>query len=127
MIIDINDNSVIHLIDNAIGSEGAHYDVAKLIYFIYKDEYKTINKYNSNKWIYTEEGLNLRKSLSEEICGLFLERAMYYNSISSNPIYNQSQQNDYNKRGIEAQKIGLKLKQTSYKDAIMKECKFLFI
>jgi len=131
---EIIDNSVIPLIDLAIGSEGAHYDVAKLVQVIYKGEYKAVNKdtwykydKDSHRWVRTKEGLNLRKSLSEEVCGRFLERAMYYNSITSNPIYNQSQQNDYNKRGIEAQKIGLKLKQTSYKDAIMKECKCLFI
>ena len=131
---EIIDNSVIPLIDIAIGSEGAHYDVAKLVQVIYKGEYKAVSKdtwykydKDSHRWIKTREGLNLRKSLSEEVCRKFLERAVYYNSISNSPIYDQSQQTMYNKRGTDAMKIALKLKQTSYKDAIMKECKCLFI
>ena len=71
--------------------------------------------------------MNLRKSLSEDVCRRFLERAIYYTSISSNPIYDQSQRGDYSKKSAEATKIALKLKQSSYKDAIMKECKCLFI
>jgi len=131
---EIIDNSVIPLIDIAIGSEGAHYDVAKLVQVIYKGEYKAVSKdtwykydKDSHRWIKTREGLNLRKSLSEEVCRKFLDRAVYYNSISNNPSFDQSQQNMYNKRGTDAMKIALKLKQTSYKDAIMKECKCLFI
>ena len=66
---EIIDNSVIPLIDIAIGSEGAHYDVAKLVQVIYKGEYKAVNKdtwykydKDSHRWIRTKEGLNLRKS-----------------------------------------------------------------
>ena len=131
---EIIDNSVIPLIDIAIGSEGAHYDVAKLVQVIYKGEYKAVNKdtwykydRDCHSWIKTREGLNLRRSLSEEICRKFLDRAIYYNSLSNNGSYDQSQQSSHGKKGTDATKIALKLKQTSYKDSIMKECKCLFI
>ena len=131
---EIIDNSVIPLIDIAIGSEGAHYDVAKLIQVIYKGEYKAVTKdtwykydRESHCWIRTREGLNLRKALSEEICHKFIERAIYYNSISNNNAYDQAQQSLYSKRGTDAIKIAQKLKASSYKDNIMKECKCLFI
>jgi len=131
---DIIDNSVLPLIDNAIGSKGAHYDVAKLVQVIYKGEYKAVSKdmwYKYDRdchcWIRTREGLNLRKALSEEICRKFLDRAMYYNSMSSNNAYDQAQQGMYGQRGTDALKIAQQLKQSSYKDNVMKECKCLFI
>jgi len=131
---EIIDNSVIPLIDIAIGSEGAHYDVAKLVQVIYKGEYKAVNKdtwykydRDSHCWIKTREGLNLRRSLSEEICRKFLDRSIHYNTLSSNNAYDKAQQSLYNKRGTEAMKIASNLKKTSYKDSVMKECKCLFI
>jgi P4 family phage/plasmid primase-like protien len=131
---EIIDNSVIPLIDMAIGSEGAHYDVAKLVQVIYKGEYKAVNKdtwykydRDSHCWIKTREGLNLRRSLSEEICRKFLDRAIHYNTLSSNTAYDKAQQSMYSKRGAEAMKIASNLKKTSYKDSVMKECKCLFI
>ena len=131
---EIIDNSVIPLIDIAIGSEGTHYDVAKLVQVIYKGEYKAVSKdtwykydRDSHRWIKTREGLNLRKALSEEICRKFLDRSMYYNSLSNNTSYDKSQQSIYGKRGTDAMKIATKLKTTSYKDSVMKECKCLFI
>jgi len=131
---EIIDNSVIPLIDIAIGSEGTHYDVAKLVQVIYKGEYKAVSKdtwykydRDSHRWIKTREGLNLRKALSEEICRKFLDRSMYYNSMSNNNSYDKSQQSIYGKRGTDAMKIATKLKTTSYKDSVMKECKCLFI
>lgn len=131
---EIIDNSVIPLIDIAIQSEGTHYDVAKLVQVIYKGEYKAVNKdtwykydHDVHCWVKTREGLNLRKSLSEEICRKFLDRAMHYNNLSNNNIYDQAQQMMHGKKGADALKISQKLKQTSYKDSIMKECKCLFI
>ena len=131
---EIIDNSVIPLIDISIGSEGAHYDVAKLVQVIYKGEYKAVNKdtwykydRDSHCWIKTREGLNLRRSLSEEICRKFLDRAIHYNTLSSNNAYDKAQQSMYSKRGSEAMKIASNLKKTSYKDSVMKECKCLFI
>jgi len=131
---DIIDNSILPLIDMAIGSEGAHYDVAKLVQMMYKGEYKAVNKetwYKYDKdvhcWIRTREGLNLRKTLSEEVCRKFLDRAIFYNSNSSNNSIDPAQQSIYSKRGGDAIKIAQKLKTASYKDSIMKECKCLFI
>jgi hypothetical protein len=131
---EIIDNSVIPLIDNAIASEGAHYDIAKLVQVIFKGEYKAVNKdtwykydRDSHCWIKTREGLNLRRSLSEEICRKFIDRSMHYNTMSNNNAYDKSQQSMYNKRGLDAMKIASNLKKSSYKDSVMKECKCLFI
>jgi P4 family phage/plasmid primase-like protien len=130
---EIINNTILPLIDIAINSEGAHYDVAKVVQAIYKGEYKAINKetwYKFDKtchrWIKTREGLNLRKALSEDISKKFAERATYYNNLlmSTN---DEGQKEVFNKKATAALKITLKLKTSGFKDSVMKECKCLFI
>jgi len=130
---EIINNSIIPLIDTAIGSEGAHYDVAKVVQGIYKGEYKAINKdtwykydKNSHRWIKTREGLNLRKALSEDICKKFMERGIYYNNMMMTT-NDEGQKEVYSKKAASASKISLKLKTSGFKDSVMKECKCLFI
>lgn len=130
---EIINNSILPLIDTAISSLGAHYDVAKVVQGIYKGEYKAINretwyKYDKNhhRWVKTREGLNLRKALSENICNKFGERAIYYNVLSSSSS-DEGQKQMYSTRSMNANKISLKLKTSGFKDSVMKECKCLFI
>jgi P4 family phage/plasmid primase-like protien len=130
---EIINNSIIPLIDTAIGSEGAHYDVAKVVQGIYKGEYKAINKdtwykYDKNvhRWVKTREGLNLRKALSEDICKKFMERGIYYNTMMMTT-GDEGQKEIYSKKAASASKISLKLKTSGFKDSVMKECKCLFI
>ena len=130
---EIINNSITPLIDTAIGSEGAHYDVAKVVQGIYKGEYKAINKdtwykydKNTHRWIKTREGLNLRKALSEDICKKFMERGIYYNNMMMTTS-DEGQKEVYSKKAASASKISLKLKTSGFKDSVMKECKCLFI
>ncbi len=120
------------LIETAISTDGAHYDVAKLVYFIFKDKYRAIDKktwykYDNNKWIKTkEEYINLRKELSEEVCKKFMDRAQYYNT----KMYlttDEGQKQIYDNKAKSAIKISLRLRQSGYKETIIKECKYLFI
>jgi hypothetical protein len=128
---NIINNNIISLIDLAICSEGNTYDIAKVVKEIYKDEYKIINKnwykydINSQKWIKIIEGLNLRNSLSEHIHKKFQERSIYFNNLLMNTT-DEGQKNLYNKKAQSALKISLKLKNSGFKDNVMKECKYLF-
>jgi len=131
--IDIINNSIIPLIDNAIATLGAHYDIAKVVQAIYKGEYKALNKdtwyrfdKDKHRWVRTKEGLKLRKELSEDISKKFLEKALYYNNLAGIETC-EGQKEIYLKRGKTSQEIALKLKNASFKESIMKECKCLFI
>ena len=131
--LEIINNQVLPLIDIAITSNGTHYDVAKVVQGIYKGEYKAVSgniwfKYDKDKhrWIKTKEGLKLKKELSEEICKKFLDRASYYNqkvALSND----EGEKELLNKKSASAMKIAFQLKNTSYKESIMKECKCLFV
>lgn len=127
----IND-SVTPLIDISVRSDGAHYDVARVVQAIYKDEVKTVNKtmwyhYNKDKhrWKISTEGSVLRKILSEEICKRFTDRAHYYNSQAYS---NDTDQRDMlEERAKKSLKIALNLKNATFKDHIMRELRCLFM
>jgi len=129
--IEIVDEAIIPLIDLCIGSDGAHYDIARVVYAQYKDEFKSIckdiwYKYDRQKhrWIRAREGLDLRLILSRDICKKFMERGFHYNNLySDDPT--QKALND--ERGKKCLKIAQQLKNASFKDSIMKECRTLFI
>jgi P4 family phage/plasmid primase-like protien len=130
---EILDDSVIPLIDLCIRSEGAHYDIAKVVEAIYKDEVKTMNKmlwYHYNKdmhrWKITTEGAVIRNILSNKICKKFIERSHYW---SSNSIGNMSdEQRDLNQeKSKRCLKIAHQLKNASFKDNVMRELRCLFM
>jgi P4 family phage/plasmid primase-like protien len=131
---EIIDDSVIPLIDQCIRSDGAHYDVAKVVQAQYKDEFKAISKdcwYKfdklKHKWVKTREGLNLRLILSNDICKKFMERANHWNIQLYNNNNNDEQRILNEEKSKKCIAIALKLKNSSFKDSVMKECKCLFI
>jgi len=131
--IEIMDSSILPLIDMCVRSDGAHYDIAKVVQAIYKDEIKTVNKsqwyhYDKDKhrWKLTTEGSVLRIILSTEICHKFLERAQYWNSQGFGTA--DPEQKDINsERAKKCTKIAIQLKNASFKDSIMRELRCLFM
>ena len=130
---EIINNQVLPLIDIAITNGGTHYDVAKVVQGIYKGEYKAINgniwyKYDKekHKWVKTREGLKLKREFSEEICKKFSDRAMYFTQKAANTT-DEGEKEIYNKKSATALKIAFQLKNTSFKENILKECKCLFV
>lgn len=129
---EIIDKSIFPLMDICIRSDGAHYDIANLVYNIYKDDIKTINKtlwyyYDKEKhrWRITTEGSLLRIILSKEICKKFMDRSIYWSSINNNASEEQKELNaEKSKKSI---KIALQLKNASFKDSIMRELRCLFM
>jgi P4 family phage/plasmid primase-like protien len=127
---DVVNKSIIKLIDNALGSDGSHYDIACVVYAIFKDEFKAISKDNwykydreKHKWVRAREGLELRKILSVDICRKFMERSQYYAEHCEDPIMKTINE-EKSKKCIN---ISKQLKNASFKDSIMKECRTLFV
>jgi P4 family phage/plasmid primase-like protien len=127
---DIVNKSIISLIDKALGSDGSHYDIACVVHAIFKDEFKAISKDNwykydreKHKWVRAREGLELRKILSVDICKKFMERSQYYAEHCEDPILKIINE-EKSKKCIS---ISKQLKNASFKDSIMKECRTLFV
>lgn len=131
--LEIMDESIIPLIDIAMKSDGAHYDIAKVVQAMYKDEVKTVNKtvwyhYNKDKhrWKISTEGAVLRNILSTEICTKFSERSHYWNSQAYGE-QSEEQKALFSDRAKKCLKIALQLKNASFKDNIMRELRCLFM
>ncbi len=116
--------------DYHILSFGAHYDIAKIVYKNYKGKYKLLNngkwyKFDNGKW---REIMNktLRNELGEDILNLFIQKILHFNNLADIET-NEGQKEIYLKRCKILQEIALKLKKTSFKESVIKECKCLFI
>ena len=127
---EVVNKSIIRLIDEALGSDGSHFDIACVVYAIFKDEFKEITKDNwykydreKHKWVRAREGLELRKILSVDICKKFMERSLHYAEHCEDPIMKTINE-EKSKKCIN---IAKQLKNASFKDSIMKECRTLFI
>jgi len=129
---DILESSVIALIDKCTNDQ-AHYDVAKVVYALLKDEFRFTSRdvwyqyvRQLHRWKRTREGVALRKELSNRVCSEFMRRANYWAS-QANCSTNEQQKELNMKKHQELMSIANKLKQAGYKESVMKECKCLFV
>lgn len=128
---ELVDNSIVLLIDRCIGSEGAHFDVARVVHAMYKDEYRFTTKdtwymfkKEKHRWVRTREGLQLRMVLSCRVCTKFMERSIYWTQEAGK--HTDAQADIFNDKAKKLNKIAMQLKTAGYKDSVMKECKALF-
>ena len=128
----IIDESIIDLIDKCISSGGAHYDVAKVIHCMYKDHFRASSKdtwymysKNEHRWTRSRDGMKLRRILSEDVCHKFIQRSIHWSSKSMNE-QDKVLKDIYNVKNKVLNEICLRLKNSGYKDSVMKECKSLF-
>ncbi len=109
------DAKLLTLIENGV-NELNSYDIAKIVYYLYKDDYvcgKLKNKlwyhFEDHKWKQTE--LGPYKELSTNIVNLFEE---YKNNINNDQVIDK------------VNAIVFKLKNVSFKESVCRECTYLF-
>ena len=130
---EIIDSNIVELVDRAIRSEGAHFDVGCVVYNMFKDQFRyTPNNVwymyrpDLHRWVRSKEGLKLRVILSYKVCQKFMARSSYWSGESLRNHADdevRSKCEGYAKKSLQ---ISLKLKDEGYKDIIIKSCKSLF-
>lgn len=122
--------NVLTLIDKCAGSKGAPYDVAEVVYTLYKDRFRHTTKdiwftYKPEKhrWMKTTKGIILRNLLSTSVCKKFMERANYWNLEL---IRGEHTNTDAAEKSAQLKKIPIDLKKTAYKSNVMTECECFF-
>jgi P4 family phage/plasmid primase-like protien len=128
---DILESNVVSLIDKCTNDQ-AHYDVARVVYAIFKDEYRFTAKdtwyvftKHKHRWSRTREGLKLRMELSNRVCSEFIKRANFHSHRAT--LQQQEQAKDLlMKQHSQMMSIAWNLKKSGYKKSVMEECKGLF-
>ncbi len=109
-----------------------HHDVANVVYFMYKHEFVCVSikhnqwyEFKNHRWINCDSGFSLRSKISTDVCKEYMNHASYWSQKGSVDDDETEQQ-----RCAEIAKklngLALKLKQTAFKDNIMKECREMF-
>ena len=116
------------LIESAIRSKGAHYDIAAIIYFFYKDEYKVVNdkwfKLSTNNnnqdliWLEMETPTELYINISRKIFDVLIQE--------HNKLFEKSKTADtldlsdlYKEKARKLLKIANNCKMVNYKNNLL--------
>ena len=120
-----------NLIENAIRSKGAHYDLAAIIYYFYKHEYKVVNdkwfkSVNTEiKWQEMEAPNDLYINISRKIFDVLMEE--YDKLYQQSKIADTLDMSDlYKEKARKLQRIANNCKMVNYKNSLIRECKPLF-
>jgi len=110
----------------------SHYDIAKVVYKLYKHEFKCVSSKNrqwyqfiNHRWIEMDNCTSLRHKISEEIVQEYCNYAGKCNQIIQN-LTDETQQETYIKRGKKSFEISGKLKNMPFVDNIIRACSVLF-
>lgn len=105
----------------------AEWDIANVLFNIYKDEYRCADvknkiwyKYQNNKWKLTDCGTALRYSISQKLSRIFGEKAENLFNKTCN-VDDPQQQEKYRKLSSIYADISTDCKKTHYKQNLMKE------
>jgi P4 family phage/plasmid primase-like protien len=118
-----------HIIESL---EGSHNDVAKALYEEYGDEFvcasytnKLWFQFKNHKWEQIEDGVTLREKISGSIVNRFNEarKALCDIEVKEN---DKSKQAMYASRLKQINKMIVSLKNSTYKNSVMKECCEIF-
>jgi len=127
---EIMDADTFTLVDRCAGSDGAHFDVAKVVHAMFKDRYRYatndiwyVYMDHRHRWCRTKEGTKLREILSNDVFSKFVERALYWTQEGARSL---DQREHYEERSKKLLKISNQLKSLGYKNSIVKECQYIF-
>lgn len=132
---EIMTESVNELIVEA--ESGTEYDVAKVVYELYKDQYKCTSiknnvwyEFQRHRWIEVEGGYTLSTKISEELTKEFAILNSTYLQQMGHSKKNMSRKGQDSdallKRAENVLKIMLNLKKSGFKKRVLEECKIQF-
>ena len=134
---DIIRASLSAMVHTSVGSSGSHADVANVIYHYFKDcfvcanikdsSWFYFNEHKGGKWEETEVGHELRSRLSNDIVDLYNHYGnIYKNKANDLVLEDEDAAKLQSDKHTKCLKIQIQLKDSGYKDKVMKECKERF-
>lgn len=110
----------------------AHNDVARVIHLMYKHIFvcgsskgRYWYEFKNHKWCLSESGIALRSKLSHEVWGAYKREGIKWNTRALE-CYDDDERKKLEEVGGILNDIALKLRNTTFKENVMKECAELF-
>ena len=126
---EFRDKDVDNFIESSIKTQ-SNYDIAMVLYKMYEYDFKYSDNdwytYRNHRWHKETDGMSLRKLISTELVKKYGAIITFYNKLSTNPDTTEEEKEEYKKKNAVVLEVTKKLKTTSFKDCIMKECRELF-
>ena len=109
-----------------------HTDIAKVVHFMYKYDFVCVSisknywyEFRNHRWQPCDSGHTLRSKLSDEVCREYYHQAAIWSAKAAAEMDEENRKN-LGEKVKRLNEISLKLKTTSFKDNIIKECRELF-
>lgn len=109
-----------------------HYDIAIVIHHMFQHCYvctsiknRTWYEFRNHRWHISDSGCGLRLKISEEVWKTYNLEAIEYSQKGINSS-NKADQDKYIEQAKKLSEIGMKLRMSSFKENVMKECSELF-
>jgi P4 family phage/plasmid primase-like protien len=133
---EIKDMDISKFIDISIKTQ-SNYDIAFVLFIMYENNFVYCDNdwyiHKNHVWNRENDGMSLRQKISnDELCRRYVKIMSYYNKVASGQILINNQElteeekEEYKKKNVVVLEVIKKLKTTSFKENIMKECKELF-
>ena len=110
----------------------AHTDVARVVHYMFRYSFVCVSiknnawyEFRNHRWMPCDSGFVLRSKISDDVFREYSRQASYYSEKASNETI-EADQHRWAEIAKKLNIIALKLKQTSFKDNIMKECREQF-
>lgn len=114
----------------------SNYDIAYVLYKMVEYEFVYCENdwymYKNHRWHKENDGMSLRQKISTELHEKYARLMSYYNQVAAGKILidnhelTEEEKEEYKKKNLVVLELTKKLKTTSFKDNVMKECKELF-
>lgn len=128
---DIQESSLNKLVEKSIKTP-THVDIANVLHKKYQYEFKYSSeewyKFENHVWVKEKDGISLRAKISNELVEIYSKIISNFNKIitSHDPEVTEEDKEECKTKNKEVLEIIKKLKTTSFKDNILKECKEKF-
>ena len=110
----------------------AHHDVARVVHHMFQHQYVCSSakgrfwyEYKNHRWHVSESGITLRQKYSDEVWKIYHQEAIVYNHKAIQAS-NAGDQANFSETAKTFNDIAMKLRNTNFKENIMKECAELF-
>jgi len=109
-----------------------HYDIAKVVHFIFRYDYVCVSiknnmwyEFKNHRWVNCDCAFSLRQKISTHIVSLYMKAITALSQKAATEL-DEAVQKVYMEDVKKMNSIALKLKQSPFKDNIVKECRELF-